>query len=107
MAYALRVLTDMEVDYAQIGRSCRRLSSCVKSLMGTFMVVMLFVCRQLTSPSISAKNFNCTAPTSLQRMLLRLQKYNLDVTYLKAEKMLVEDTLSLAYLPEVNCCMFV
>ena len=35
-------------------------------------------------------------------MLLRLQKYSLDVTYLKGEKMLVVDTSSRAYLPEVK-----
>ena len=34
----------------------------------------------------------CTAPKRLQRMLLRLQKHSLDVTYLKGEKMLVADT---------------
>ena len=33
-------------------------------------------------------------------------KYSLDVTYLKEEKMLVADTLSRAYLPEVNSCIF-
>ena len=48
-----------------------------------------------------------TAPKRLQRMLLRLQKYNLDVTYLQGEKMFVADTLSRAYLPEVNSCMYV
>ena len=44
----------------------------------------------------------CTAPKRFQRMLLRLQKYSLDVTYLKGEKMLVVDTSSRAYLPEVK-----
>jgi len=49
----------------------------------------------------------CTAPKRLQRMLLKQQKYSLDVTYLKGEKMLVPDTLSCAHLPEVNSCIFV
>ena len=63
--------------------------------MRTFMAVIVFECRQITSPS---------SPFSkrLQGMLLRLQKYSLDVTYLKGEKMLVADTLSCAHLPEVN-----
>ena len=48
----------------------------------------------------------CTAPKRLQRMLLRLQKYSLDVTYLKGEKMLVADNLSCTDLPQVNSCIF-
>ena len=43
----------------------------------------------------------------LQRMLLRVQKYSLDVTYLRGEKILVSDNLSRAYLPEVSSCIFV
>ena len=39
-------------------------------------------------------------------MLLRLQKYSLDVTYLKGEKMLVADNLSCTDLPQVNSCIF-
>lgn len=35
-------------------------------------------------------------------MLLRLQKYNLKVKYKKGREMLLADTLSHAYLPEVN-----
>lgn len=37
---------------------------------------------------------------------MRLQKYVLDVTYLKGE-MLIADTLSRAHLPEVNASVFV
>ena len=39
-------------------------------------------------------------------MLLRLQKYNLQVKYKRGEKMFLADTLSRAYLPEVNTCEF-
>ena len=39
------------------------------------------------------------APKRLQRMLLRLQKYNLHVQYLPGSKMLIADTLSRAYPP--------
>ena len=39
-------------------------------------------------------------------MLLRLQKYSLQVKYKKGEKMFLADTLSRAYLPEVNTCKF-
>ena len=108
MAYASRALTDTEVNYAQIekellaiflsckkfeaynyGRDCVRVQTDHKPLESIFRKEL------------------CTDPKRLQRMLLSLQKYCLDVTYLKGEKMLVADTLSRAYLPEVNSCIFV
>ena len=98
----LRTLTDKEVNYAQIEKE---------------LLVIVFACEKFDAyiygcdcvrvqtdhkplESIFRKEL-CTAPKRLQRMLLRLQKYSLDVTYLKGEKMLVADTLSCAHLPEV------
>ena len=103
----LRTLTDKEVNYAQIEKE---------------LLVIVFACEKFDAyiygcdcvrvqtdhkplESIFRKEL-CTAPKRLQRMLLRLQKYSLDVTYLKGEKMLVADTLSCAHLPEVNSCIF-
>ena len=51
--------------------------------------------------SIMLKPLN-SAPKRLQRMLLKLQKQSLQVKYKKGEKMFLADTLSRAYLPEVN-----
>lgn len=45
-------------------------------------------------------------PQHLQWMLLHLQKYNLQVRYKKGKEMLLADTLSHAYLPEVNATEF-
>ena len=45
------------------------------------------------------------APTQLQRMLLRLQRYCLDVTYKKGKQMYLADTLSRAYLTETHTCV--
>ena len=39
-------------------------------------------------------------------MLLRLQKYSLQVFYKKGQHMYLTDTLSRAFLPEVNACNF-
>ena len=47
------------------------------------------------------------APKRLQRMLLQLHKYTLDLKYKKGEHMYLADTLSRAYIPEVNVCDFV
>ena len=93
VAYASRALTDTEVNYAQIekellaivfacekfdayiyGRDCVRVQTDHKPLESIFRKEL------------------CTAPKRLRRMLLRLLKYSLDVTYLKGEKMLVADT---------------
>ena len=43
----------------------------------------------------------CDAPARLQRMLLRLQRYNLEVKYEKGSLMFIADTLSRAYLGEM------
>ena len=103
----MRTLTDKEVNYAKIEKE---------------LLVIVFACEKFDAyiygcdcvrvqtdhkplESIFWKEL-CTAPKRFQRMLLRLQKYSLDVTYLKGEKMLVADTLSHAYLPEVNSRIF-
>ena len=39
-------------------------------------------------------------------MLLRLQKYSLQVTYKKVQDMFLADTPTRAFLPEVNTCEF-
>ena len=39
-------------------------------------------------------------------MLLTLQKYNLQVVYKKGTQMFLADTLSRAFLPEINACDF-
>jgi len=39
-------------------------------------------------------------PKRLQRMLLRLQRYDIEVKYIPGKSMLLADTLSRAYLPE-------
>ena len=40
-----------------------------------------------------------TAPKRLRRMLLRLQRYSLEVTYVRGSDMYIADTLSRAYIP--------
>lgn len=55
--------------------------------------------------SIVRKPLN-SAPSRLQRMLLKLQKFNLNVTYKNGKSLYLADTLSRAYLPEVHTCSF-
>ena len=103
-----RALTDTEVNYAQIEKELLAIVfACEKFdayIYGRYCVRVQTDHKPLES--IFWKEL-CTAPKRLQMMLLRLQKYSLDVTDLKGEKMLVADTLSRAYLPEVHSCIFV
>ena len=42
------------------------------------------------------------APPRLQRMLLRLQRYDFSVNYKPGKEMVLADTLSRAYIPEIE-----
>ena len=56
--------------------------------------------------SIVLKALN-SASQRLQRMLLRLQRYSLEIKYKKRKEMFLADTLSRAFLPEVKASEFV
>ena len=45
-----------------------------------------------------------TAPNRLQRMMIALQKFDLNVYYKRGETVFLADTLSRAYLLEMNSC---
>ena len=55
--------------------------------------------------SIMKKPLN-NAPSRLQRMLLQLQKYNLNLKYKRGPMMFLADTLSRAYLDNISACEF-
>ena len=107
VAYASRALTPTETRYAQIEKE---------------LLAIVFACDHFEAyvygrecvhvetdhqplVSIVTKPLN-KAPSRLQRMLLRLQKYSLKITYKKGSEMYLADTLSRAHLPEVNTCAF-
>ena len=108
VAYASRALTDTEVNYAQIEKELLAIVFASEKfdsyIYGRDCVPVQTDHKPLES--IFRKEL-CTDPNRLQRTLLRLQKYSLDFTYLKGEKMLGAEILSRAYLPEVNSCIFV
>ena len=70
------------------------------TLTGTSLVVTLSTWKQTTSPSRQSLRRISDVPARLQRMLLRLQRYNLDVSFKKGPLMYIADTLSRAYLSE-------
>ena len=107
IAYASRALTPTETRYAQIEKellaivfACDRFDAYV---YGRDLVNVETDHKPLEP--IFMKPLDAT-PKRLQRMLLRLQKYNLQVRYKKGKEMLLADTLSRAYLPEVNATEF-
>ena len=108
VAYGSRALTPTGENYAQIEKE---------------LLAIVFACEKFDAyiygrdsvrvqtdykplESIFRKEL-CVAPKRLQRILLRLQKYDLHVTYLKGELMLIADTLSRAHLPEGNASVSV
>ena len=87
VAYASSAFTDTEVNYAQIE----------KELLAIFFAREKFEAYNYGRDSVRVQTDHkplesifrkelCTAPKRLQGMLLRLQKYSLDVIYLKGEK---------------------
>lgn len=100
VAYASKSLTPTEVGYAQIEKE---------------MFAILFGCkryhqyvygRRITvqtdhKPLVSIMNKPLyAAPPRLQRMLLQLQRYDLEVVHLPGKDIPVADTLSRKYLPD-------
>ena len=107
IAYASRALTDAETRYAQIEKellaivfACERFEPYV---YGRDVIHVESDHKPLESIFLKPLN---SAPKRLQRMLLRLQKYTLFVAYKKGKDMFLADTLSRAFLPEVNTCEF-
>ncbi|KAL6455331.1 hypothetical protein MHYP_G00362250 [Metynnis hypsauchen] len=100
VAFTSRALTSTERGYAQIEKEC---------LAIVFGMEKFHQCtygRQVTVQSDHKPLENIvkkpllSAPKRLQRMLLRLQKYSTQETYVPGRDMLLADTLSRAYLPE-------
>ena len=108
VAYASCALTPPETRYAQIEKellaivfACDRFEAYIygrdhMSIESDHNPLEMIVMKPLSS-----------AHKRLQRMLLQLQKYTLDVKYKKGEHMNLADTLSRAHIPEVNVCDFV
>ena len=108
VAHASRALTPRERRYAKIEKE---------------LLAIVFTCerfdtyiygRNVVAVETGHKPFEVivhkalnSAPQRLQQMLLRLQRYNLDIRYKKGKEMFLEDTLSRAFLPEVHVSVLV
>ncbi|XP_035690003.1 uncharacterized protein K02A2.6-like [Branchiostoma floridae] len=99
VAYASRALTPTEQNYAQIEKECLAIVFAAQKfnqyIHGREVVTVQSDHKPL---EVIFKKPLLDAPKRLQRMMLRLQKYHLKVTYRKGSEMYIADTLSRAYL---------
>ena len=97
--YASRSLTDSEANYTQIKKETLAIVFAAKRRKP-----YIYGCSVLVDTdhkpleSIFKKDLNST-PKRLQRMMQRLQKFDLTVSDKKGKKMYLADTLSLAFAP--------
>ena len=99
VAYASRAMTSAERNYAQIEKEqlgvafvCERFHSYIYGRTTNFET------DHLPLIAISKKPLS-DAPPRLQRLLLRLQKYNCTLSYIPGKHLVIADTLSRAFSP--------
>ena len=99
IAYASRSLTETECKYAQIEKEL------LAVVFGCEHFHQYIYAKEVTVEtdhrplvSIITKSLD-KAPARLQRMLLRLQRYNIDLQYKPGKELYTADTLSRAHLP--------
>uniref|UniRef100_A0A8C7YWC8 Gypsy retrotransposon integrase-like protein 1 n=1 Tax=Oryzias sinensis TaxID=183150 RepID=A0A8C7YWC8_9TELE len=104
IAFASRALTQTERGYAQIEKEFLALVfSMEKFHQFTYGRKVTVQSDHKPLENIVKKPL-LSAPKRLQRMMLRIQKYDVDVMYVPGKDMLLADTLSRAYLPEHSSC---
>lgn len=101
VAFASRTLTPVEQRYAQIEKECLAIVFACSKFSQYITRRELITVESDHKPlqSIFKKSL-LAAPGRLQRMILRLQKYNINVIYKPGSQMYVADHLSRAYLAD-------
>lgn len=99
LAYASRSLTPTESNYAQIEKEMLAIVYGMEKF-NTYVYGRKTLVESDHKPLETIfKRSLLSAPKRLQRMMLRLQRYEFEVTYKRGAKMYMADTLSRAYLP--------
>lgn len=102
IAFASRALTQTERGYAQIEKEfLAMIFSLEKFHQYTYGRRVTVQSDHKPLENIVRKPL-LSAPKRLQRMMMRIQKYDVDVVYLPGKDMVLADTLSRAYLPECS-----
>ena len=99
IAYASRSLTETECNYAQIEKELLAVTfGCERFHQYIYAKKVLVETDHRPLISIISKPLD-KAPARLQRMLLRLQRYDIDLRYKPGKELYSADTLSRAHLP--------
>ncbi|KAK3731331.1 hypothetical protein QZH41_004089 [Actinostola sp. cb2023] len=99
IAYASRSLTETECKYAQIEKELLAVVfGCERFHQYIYAKEVTVETDHRPLVSIITKSLD-KAPARLQRMLLRLQRYNIDLQYKPGKELYTADTLSRAHLP--------
>ena len=102
VAFASRALTETESRYAQIEKELLALVyACTKFHHYIYGRAVTVETDHQPLVTILKKPLH-TASARLQRMMLRLQRYNLDVIYKRGRELYVADALSRAHLPSTD-----
>lgn len=96
IAYASRALTDTEKNYAQIEKELLAIVFSAKRFHQYFYGVRVNVQSDHKPLETILRKPLGTAPSRLQRMLLQLQRYNLNVIYTPGKELQIADTHSRA-----------
>ncbi|KAK7899105.1 hypothetical protein WMY93_019958 [Mugilogobius chulae] len=102
VAYASRALTQTERGYAQIEKECLAIVFGMEKFHQYTYGRPVRVQSDHKPLETIIKKPLINAPKRLQRMLLRLQKYDINIIYVPGRDMLLADTLSRAYLQNSN-----
>ena len=102
VAYTSGALTPTETNYAQIEKELLAIVFGVERFEGYAYGRKVFIDTDQKPLESLMKKSLLSASKRLQRMLLRLQKFDLDVSYRKGTEMHMADPLSRAYLPLVK-----
>lgn len=100
VAYASRSMTETEMRYAQIEKETLGLVFGCDKFHGYIYGLPTFTCETDHQPLISIykKNLNDMSPR-IQRMMMRLQRYDMDLVYTPGKYIVLADALSRAPVP--------
>ncbi|MES9901692.1 MAG: RNase H-like domain-containing protein, partial [Sedimenticola sp.] len=102
IAYASRALNNAEKHYAQIEKELLSASYAVDRF-SQYIYGKAVLIQTDHKPLVAIQNKPLhKAPPRLQRLLLKLQPYNVTLTFLPGKEMLIADTLSRAFLNETE-----
>ena len=100
VSYAARALTGTEENYAQIEKELLAIVFAVEKYDTYLAGVHVKVESDHKPLETIFKKSLTSAPKRLQSMLLKLQKYDIEIVYKKGAQMYLADTLSRAYPPK-------